>query len=70
MVAAVTLYKTADGQTFDSEAKAESHEAVLEHEGQIEKFLDKNYPHPKEGQRGPTRAIAKKAIVAWVASNA
>ena len=70
MVATVTLYKTADGQTFDSEAKAESHEAVLEHEAEIEKFLDKNYPRPKQGKPGPTRAIAKKAVIAWVSSQA
>lgn len=70
MVATVTLYKTPDGQTFASEHEAEAHEAVLKHEAEIEAFLDKHYPRPKEGKPGPTRAIAKKAIVAWVASQA
>lgn len=64
----VTMYKTSDGETFLDADAAEAHEKALADDVRIEKFLDKNYPKPPEGQRqGAVRAMAKKAVQQFLA---
>lgn len=65
---AVTKYQTTDGKEFNVEAEAAAHQSGLDNGAAIDAFLDVNYPTPTEGKAGPTRAIARKAVALWIAS--
>lgn len=62
-----TVYITKDGEKFDDLGEAKRHETRLENAGRIEKFLDAKYPRAPEGSKqGPSRAIAKAAVEAFI----
>lgn len=74
MVTPVQVFRTTDGEVFADEAEALTHEASIQHKARIDAFLDKHYPLPtgvdengKAKKSGPTRAIAAKAVTAWIA---
>lgn len=63
----VTKYQSSDGQEFNTEGEALKHERALKNAGRVEAFLDKNYPRKGEGEKqGPSRAIAKTAVEAFL----
>lgn len=70
MVTAITSYQTSDGKKFGTAEEAQAHEALLKYAPEIQAFLDKFYPKPTAGKPGPTRAIAGKAVAAWLAEQA
>jgi hypothetical protein len=54
-----TIYTTSDGQEWDDLVAAASHEAVLEHEEEVGRFLlDSHY-------KGRSIAMVKNAIISW-----
>ena len=65
----VEVFETTDGQRFDDKEAAANHQKHLDHAGDIEAFLDKHYPNPADGRKGPSRAIAKAAIEKWMEEN-
>lgn len=57
------VYRTSDGQQFETQEEAAKHELRIQNAGRVEKFLDANYPKAEEGaKQGPSRSIAKKAV--------
>lgn len=65
----IEVFETTDGQRFDHQQEAARHQRHLDNAGKVEAFLDKHYPNPTDGRKGPSRAIAKAAIEKWLEEN-
>jgi len=57
----VTMYKTSDGQIFESAAEADAHESLLQDEKIIDQFLDE-----QEWKRPAMRTRAKNTIMKFL----
>lgn len=67
-MAAITKFASdIDGTVFDTQEEQHRHDTGLKNKAEIDAFLDAEYPvtGPKPG---PSRAIAGKAIVKFLAS--
>lgn len=53
------VYTTTDGTEFDDERKAEAHQAGVDAEPMIEKFVTTMYAESKERHRGTLRRTLK-----------
>lgn len=47
MVQAMQVFKTSDGEVFESEQDAARHEAGIQHKAKIEDFINRHFPIPK-----------------------
>lgn len=46
MVQAIQVFRTSDGEVFESEQEAARHEASVQHKAKIEAFIDTHFPVP------------------------
>lgn len=46
MVQAIQVFRTSDGEVFESEQEAARHEASVQHKTKIEAFVDAHFPIP------------------------
>lgn len=46
MVQAIQVFRTSDGEVFESEQEAARHEASVQHKAKIEAFIDTHFPIP------------------------
>jgi hypothetical protein len=46
MVQAMQVFKTSDGEVFESEQEAARHEASIQHKAKIEDFINRHFPIP------------------------
>lgn len=46
MVQAIQVFRTSDGEVFESEQEAARHEASAQHKVKIEAFIDTHFPIP------------------------
>lgn len=46
MVQAIQVFRTSDGEVFESEQEAARHEASVQHKSKIEAFIDTHFPIP------------------------
>ena len=47
MVQAMQVFKTSDGEVFESEQDAARHEAGIQHKTKIEDFINRHFPIPE-----------------------
>lgn len=47
MVQAMQVFKTSDGEVFESEQDAARHEAGIQHKAKIEDFVNRHFPIPE-----------------------
>lgn len=47
MVQAMQVFKTSDGEVFESEQDAARHEAGIQHKAKIEDFINRHFPIPE-----------------------
>jgi hypothetical protein len=70
-IATQVLYKTEDGKSFNSEAEALAHEAMLANKAEIEAFVAKHFPAKEGSQRNnPHASTAARAIALWLGAKA
>ena len=63
------IYVTTDGKKFEDQGAAIAHQSDLENGARVDAFLDQFYPvDPNKVKQGPTRAIARRAILTWLGS--
>lgn len=48
MVQAMQVFKTSDGEVFESEQDAARHEAGIQHKAKIEDFINRHFPIPAQ----------------------
>lgn len=58
----INVFKTKDGQLFETLMEAEHHEMFLINDDTIVRFINSDFnPY----QSGPTRSIVKNSVVNW-----
>lgn len=65
------IYVTTDGKKFDSENDAVTHQSDLDNGAAVDAHLDQFFPvDPAKTKQGPTRSIARRAILGWIGAKA
>lgn len=67
MATAITLYKSQDGKTFDSEAAANAHDLMVSRGEEIKAFVAIHFPGKADAKKkNPHAGTAVKAIGLWL----